>query len=42
MAVLVTARGQQRRRPTPSGRSSFGDTDLDGKLSLDEFRELLV
>jgi cytochrome c553 len=40
MAVLVTARGQQLPA-NPERAFSFGDTDLDGKLSLDEFRDLV-
>ena len=40
-AALVAARGQQPRGPDPERAFAFGDTDLDGKLSLDEFRELL-
>ena len=34
--------GQQPRRPDPERAFSFGDSDLDGKLSLEEFRELLT
>jgi cytochrome c553 len=40
--VLVSARGQQPQAPDPERGFSFGDTDLDGKLSPEEFRELLV
>ena len=36
------ASAQQPGRPDPERAFSFGDTDLDGKLSLDEFRELLT
>jgi hypothetical protein len=39
--VLVTARGQQYQGVDPERGFSFGDTDLDGKLTLDEFRDLL-
>ena len=42
MAVLVTARGQQSPAANAERNFSLGDSDLDGKLSLDEFRELLV
>ncbi|HEX3447422.1 MAG TPA: DUF1549 domain-containing protein [Isosphaeraceae bacterium] len=41
VAILVAARGQQMQPPDPERRLSFGDTDLDGRLSLDEFRELI-
>ncbi len=41
-AVLVTAHGQQFPAPDPERGFSFGDTDLDGKLTLNEFRELLI
>src|SRR4051794_11271688 len=41
MGALVAVRGQQPGAPDPERAFSFGDTDLDGKLSLDEFRELL-
>ena len=40
-ATLVAARGQQPRGPDPERAFSFGDTNLDGKLSFDEFRELI-
>ena len=42
MAVLVAARGQQVPAANSERVFSFGDSDLDGKLSLDEFRELMV
>ncbi len=42
MAVLVAARGQQGPAANPERALSFGDTNLDGKLSFDEFRELVV
>jgi cytochrome c553 len=41
MGALVAVRGQQIGAPNPERAFSIGDTDLDGKLSLDEFRELL-
>jgi len=41
MAILVTARGQQTQGRDPERALAFGDTDLDGKLSFDEFRELI-
>jgi cytochrome c553 len=41
-AILVTAQGQQPLAPDPERAFSFGDTDLDGKLTLDEFRELVT
>jgi cytochrome c553 len=41
-AVLVAARGQQAPAVDFERFLSFGDSDLDGKLSRDEFRELLV
>ena len=41
VAILVDARGQQPLLVDPERGFSFGDTDLDGKLTLDEFRELL-
>ncbi len=41
MAVLVTARGQQLQPANAERGFSLGDSNLDGKLSLDEFRELL-
>src|SRR5947209_7490740 len=41
VAALVAARGQQPGAPDPERVFSLGDTDLDGKLSPDEFRELL-
>ena len=41
MAVLVTARGQQSQPANAERGFSLGDSNLDGKLSLDEFRELL-
>ncbi|MDR3639023.1 MAG: DUF1549 domain-containing protein [Isosphaeraceae bacterium] len=40
-AALVTAYAQQPLRPDPERGFAFGDTDLDGKLSLNEFRELI-
>ena len=40
MAVLVTARGQQPPVANPDRAFALGDIDLDGRLSLDEFREL--
>jgi cytochrome c553 len=42
LVALVAASAQQPQRPDPERTFSFGDTDLDGKLSLDEFRELLT
>ncbi|MGO9464232.1 MAG: DUF1549 domain-containing protein [Isosphaeraceae bacterium] len=42
MAVLVAARGQQGPAANPERALSFGDTNLDGKLSFDEFRELVL
>ncbi len=42
MAVLVTARGQQLQPANPERGFAFGDSNLDGRLSLDEFRELLM
>jgi len=42
LAVLVAARGQQGPAANPERALSFGDTNLDGKLSFDEFRELVV
>ena len=42
MAVLVTARGQQAPAANAERNFSLGDSDLDGKLSLAEFRELLL
>ncbi len=41
-AALVNARGQQFPAPDPERGFTFGDTDLDGKLTLDEFRDLLL
>ena len=42
MAVLVAARGQQAPAANAERNFSLGDSNLDGKLSLAEFRELLV
>jgi cytochrome c553 len=42
MAVLVAARGQQAPAANAERNFSLGDSDLDGKLSQVEFRELLV
>ncbi len=42
LVALVAASAQQPGRPDPERAFSFGDTDLDGKLTLDEFRELLT
>ena len=42
MAVLVTARGQQLQPANAERGLSSGDSNLDGRLSLDEFRELLM
>jgi len=42
MAALVAARGQQAPGANFERNLSFGDSDLDGKLSFDEFRELVV
>jgi cytochrome c553 len=41
-AALVTAQGQQLPAPDPERGFALGDSDLDGKLSLDEFRDLLL
>ena len=41
-AALVTAQGQQFPAPDPERGFAFGDSDLDGKLTLDEFRDLLL
>ncbi len=41
LAALVTAHGQQMQAPDPERGFAFGDTNLDGKLSLDEFVDLL-
>ena len=41
-AALVAARGQQPGRQDPERAFSLGDTNLDGKLSLEEFRELVT
>ncbi len=40
-AALVSARGQQMQAPDPERGFAFGDTNLDGKLSMDEFVELI-
>ena len=40
--ALVSAMGQQPRAADPERGFGFGDTDLDGKLSPEEFRDLLV
>ncbi len=32
----------RRRRPDPERALSLGDSNLDGKLSLEEFRELVL
>ena len=42
LAVLMTAQAQQPQGVDPERAFSFGDTNLDGKLSLAEFRELLT
>ncbi len=42
LVALAAASAQQPGRPDPERAFSFGDTDLDGKLTLDEFRELLT
>ena len=41
MAIAVSARSQQTPAPDPERGFGFGDTNLDGKLSFDEFRELI-
>jgi hypothetical protein len=41
-AVLMTARAQQPQGIDPERAFAFGDTNLDGKLSLAEFRDLLA
>ena len=41
-AVLMTARAQQPQGVDPERAFAFGDTNLDGKLSQTEFRELLT
>ena len=40
--ALVVARGQQPVRQDPERAVSFGDSNLDGKLSLEEFRDLVL
>ncbi len=42
LAALVTASGQQPGRPDPERAHALGDSNLDGKLSLEEFRELVL
>ena len=42
MAVLVAARGQQQPAANAERNFSLGDSNLDGKLTLAEFSELLV
>jgi cytochrome c553 len=41
-AALVAAVAQQPGQPDPERAFAFGDSNLDGKLSLEEFRELLT
>ena len=41
-AALVAAVGQQPGQLDPERAFTFGDSNLDGKLSLAEFRELLT
>jgi hypothetical protein len=40
-ALVVTVQIQQMPAPDPERGFAFGDTDLDGRLSLEEFRELI-
>jgi hypothetical protein len=40
--ALIAARGQQPGRADPERAFSLGDSNLDGKLSLEEFRELVT
>ncbi len=42
ITALVTARGQQPAQPDPERAFALGDSNLDGKLSLEEFRELIT
>ncbi len=41
-AALATASGQQPGRLDPERAFALGDSNLDGKLSLEEFRELIM
>jgi cytochrome c553 len=40
--TLIGSRGQQPGRQDPERAFSLGDSNLDGKLSLEEFRELVT
>ena len=42
LALLLAARGQQPQAPNPERGFAFGDSNLDGKLSRDEFRDLVT
>ncbi len=42
LALLMAAQGQQAPAPNPERGFAFGDSNLDGKLSRDEFRDLVT